>query len=97
MRSLEPTSQSTQPAALDAIATAWSNPAVFDLDPLFKLIATKSHPLFTLQIFLNGGLDGLHAWQRAHADVSSSFGALPSVFPPTPYDRVCLLDANVKL
>ena len=86
VRSLEPTLQSTQPVALDAIATALSNPAVFDFDPLFKLdavIATKSHPLFALlQIFLNGGLDGLHTWQRANADVSSSFGALPSVFPP---------------
>lgn len=78
VRSLEPTSQSTQTAALDAIATAVSNPAVFEFDPLFKLdavIATKSHPLFALlRIFLNGGLDDLHTWQRAHADVSSSFG-----------------------
>jgi hypothetical protein len=36
-RLLEPTSKSTQPAALDTITTAVSNSAVFDLDPLFKL------------------------------------------------------------
>ncbi|KAF8462486.1 PCI-domain-containing protein [Russula ochroleuca] len=78
VRSLEPTSQSAQPAALDAIATALSNPTVFDFDPLFKLdavVATRSHPLFALlRIFFNGGLDDLHTWQRAHADISSTFG-----------------------
>jgi translation initiation factor 3 subunit M len=77
VRSLDPTSKSTQPAALDAIATGVSHPAVLDFDPLFKLdavLATKSHPLFALlRIFLGGGLDDLHAWQRAHADVSSAF------------------------
>ena len=36
IRSLEPTSQLTQPA-LDAIAIAISNLAVFNFDPLFKL------------------------------------------------------------
>ncbi|KAH9983835.1 PCI-domain-containing protein [Russula vinacea] len=64
--------------ALDAIATALSNPTVFDFDPLFKLdavVATRSHPLFALlRIFFNGGVDDLHTWQRAHADVSSTFG-----------------------
>ncbi|KAI9449883.1 PCI-domain-containing protein [Russula earlei] len=78
VRSLDPASQSAQLAALDAIATALANPAVFDFDPLFKLaavVAARSHPLFSLlQIFLNGGLDELHTWQRAHANVSSTFG-----------------------
>jgi len=73
-----------QPAALDAIATAVSNPTVFDFDPLFKLdgvLAARSHPLFALlRIFLSGGLDDLHTWQRAHADVSSTFGASPLPF-----------------
>jgi translation initiation factor 3 subunit M len=77
VRSLDPASKSTQPAALNAIATAVSDPAVLDFDPLFKLdavLAAKSHPLFALlRIFLNGGLDDLRAWQRAHADVSSTF------------------------
>ena len=84
VRSLEPTSQSAQPAALDAIATALSNSTVFDFDPLFKLdavVATRSHPLFALlQVFFNGGVDDLHAWQSAHADVSSKFGASPRTF-----------------
>jgi translation initiation factor 3 subunit M len=66
------------------IATALSNPTVFDFDPLFKLdavVATRSHPLFALlRIFFNGGVDDLHTWQRAHADVSSTFGAPPSLF-----------------
>ena len=84
VRSLEPTAQSAQPVALDAIATALSNPTVFDFDPLFKLdavVATRSHPLFALlRIFFNGGVDDLHTWQSAHADVSSTFGAHPSLF-----------------
>ena len=84
VRSLEPTSQSAQPAALDAIATALSNSTVFDFDPLFKLdavVATRSHPLFALlQVFFNGGVDDLHNWQRAHAEVSSTFGAPPLLF-----------------
>ncbi|KAI0296093.1 hypothetical protein B0F90DRAFT_1811347 [Multifurca ochricompacta] len=71
VRSFDPASQTAQPAALDAIATGLSNPTVFDLDPLFKLdavIAAKSHPLFALlRIFLNGGLDELHTWQRLDA------------------------------
>ncbi|KAI0294537.1 PCI-domain-containing protein [Russula brevipes] len=54
------------------------DPAVFDFDPLFKLdavVAARSHPLFALlRIFLNGGVDDLHAWKRAHPDVPSTFG-----------------------
>jgi translation initiation factor 3 subunit M len=78
VRSLDPTSQSTTPAVLDAIATAVSVPSVFDFDPLFKLdavLAVHSHPLFALlRIFLNGGLDDLRSWQRAHADFIKSYG-----------------------
>ncbi|KAH9971432.1 PCI-domain-containing protein [Lactifluus volemus] len=78
VRSLDPTSQSTTPAALDAIATAVSVPSVFDFDPLFKLdavLAVHSHPLFALlRIFLSGGLDDLRSWQRAHADFIKSYG-----------------------
>ena len=89
VRSLDPASQSAQSAALDTIATAVSNPAVLDFDPLFKLdavLATKSHPLFALlRIFLSGGLDDLRAWQRAHADVSSKFGASPLPLVHTPF------------
>jgi translation initiation factor 3 subunit M len=65
--------------ALDAIATALSNPTIFDFDPLFKLdavLAAQAHPLFALlRIFLSGGLDDLHAWQDTHADTAMEFGA----------------------
>jgi len=40
VHSLDPASQATQLAALDAIATALSDPTIFDLDPLFRLDAT---------------------------------------------------------
>jgi len=60
---------------------ALSNPAVFDFGPLFKLdavIAARSHPLFALlRVFLSGGIDDLHAWQRANTKVSSTFGTPP--------------------
>ena len=49
VRSLDP-AQATQLAALDAIATALSDPTTFDFDPLFKLdavLAAQVHPLFT--------------------------------------------------
>jgi hypothetical protein len=89
VRSLDPASQSTTPAALDAIATAVSEPTVFDFDPLFKLdavLAARSHPLFALlRIFLSGGLDDLRTWQQAHADITNSYGitilALPALHP----------------
>jgi len=77
VRSLDPASKTTQPIALDAIATALSNPNIFSFDPLFKLdaiLAVQTHPLFKLlQIFLNGGLDELHAWQQAHASTITEF------------------------
>ncbi|KAF8263947.1 hypothetical protein EI94DRAFT_1772790 [Lactarius quietus] len=77
VRSLDPTSQSTQHTALDAIATALSDPSIFDFDPLFKLdavLAAQAHPLFALlRVFLSGGLDDLHAWQRAHANTAGEF------------------------
>jgi translation initiation factor 3 subunit M len=79
VRSLDPASPATQRSALDAIATALSNPTIFDFDPLFKLdavLAAQSHPLFALlRIFLSGGLDDLHAWQDTHADTAMEFGA----------------------
>ncbi|KAH9027551.1 hypothetical protein EDB85DRAFT_2171956 [Lactarius pseudohatsudake] len=37
VRSLDPASQATQLAALDAIATAVSDPTIFDFDPVLKL------------------------------------------------------------
>ncbi|KAH9053287.1 PCI-domain-containing protein [Lactarius vividus] len=51
VRSLDPASQATQLVALDAIATALSDPTIFDYDPLFKLdavLAAQAHPLFAL-------------------------------------------------
>ncbi|KAH8989688.1 PCI-domain-containing protein [Lactarius akahatsu] len=77
LRSLDPASQATQLVALDAIATALSDPTIFDFDPLFKLdavLAVKAHPLFALlRVFLSGGPDDLHAWQNAHASTAGEF------------------------
>ncbi|KAH9168177.1 hypothetical protein EDB89DRAFT_2074212 [Lactarius sanguifluus] len=50
--SLDPTSQATQLVALDVIATALSDPTLFDFDPLFVL----------LQTFLSGRPDDLYVW-----------------------------------
>ncbi|KAH9168178.1 PCI-domain-containing protein [Lactarius sanguifluus] len=77
LRSLDPASQATQLVALDAIATALSDPTIFDFDPLFKLdavLAAQAHPLFALlRVFLSGGPDDLHAWQNAHASTAGEF------------------------
>ncbi|KAH8988769.1 PCI-domain-containing protein [Lactarius hatsudake] len=77
LRSLDPASHATQLVALDAIATALSDPTIFDFDPLFKLdavLAVKAHPLFALlRVFLSGGPDDLHAWQNAHASTAGEF------------------------
>ncbi|ETW83622.1 hypothetical protein HETIRDRAFT_116256 [Heterobasidion irregulare TC 32-1] len=77
VRSLESSSPDAQHAAIDLIATALSYPTLFDFDTLFKLdsvLALKDHELFQLlQVFVNGGLDELKAWQDAHAD-AEKFG-----------------------
>ena len=69
VRSLDPKSAQARAAALDAVATALSHPAIFDFDPLFKLdavVAAKDDPLFALlQVFLSGGLAEYQAWQTA--------------------------------
>ena len=68
-----------------------SGPSVFDFDPLFKLdavLAAQSHPLFALlRIFLSGGPDDLRAWQRAHDDITQSYGKPSNSTTPYP----CLL------
>ncbi|KAH9057289.1 PCI-domain-containing protein [Lactarius vividus] len=77
VRSLDPASQATQLVALDAIATALSDPTIFDYDPLFKLdavLAAQAHPLFALlRVFLSGAPDDLHAWQSTHASTAAEF------------------------
>ncbi|TFK43819.1 hypothetical protein BDQ12DRAFT_643487 [Crucibulum laeve] len=71
VRALPPTSSEGEAAAIDAIATAFRLPTVFDFDPLFKLdavIAAKNNELFSLlQVFLNGGLAEFKAWEGSHA------------------------------
>lgn len=70
VRSLTPSSQAGQTAAVEAIAFALRLPSIFDFDPLFKLdavLAAKSHELFLLLlIFLNNGLSEYQAWEKAH-------------------------------
>ncbi|KAF8969390.1 hypothetical protein BDZ97DRAFT_240477 [Flammula alnicola] len=70
VRSLPPSSEAAQSAAVDVVATALRLPTVFDFDALFKLDAVlniKSHELFSLlQIFLNNGLPEFKAWESSH-------------------------------
>jgi len=66
-----------QSAAIDAIALALRLPAMFDLDPLFKLdavVAAKNHELFSLlQVFLNGGLPEFRSWCEKHPGVPEKY------------------------
>ena len=75
-----------QCSVLDTIATALSNPTIFDFDPHFKLdavLVAQAHPLFALLwIFLSGGLDDLYAWQHVHAGAVGELGTY-FFFSPT--------------
>jgi translation initiation factor 3 subunit M len=70
VRSLPPSSQAGQTAAIEAIAVALRLSTIFDFDPLFKLdtvLALKNHELFSLLlIFLNDGFPEYQAWERDH-------------------------------
>ena len=70
VRSLPPSSQAGQTAAIEAIAAALRLPTIFDFDPLFKLdtiLTLKNHELFSLLlIFLNNGLPEYQAWEKDH-------------------------------
>ncbi|KAI0065733.1 PCI-domain-containing protein [Artomyces pyxidatus] len=78
VRSLDSSSPDYQSAAIDTIAIALSDPSIFDFDALFKLdavVAAKSHPLFQLlQVYLNGGLEELKAWQSSHSGEAEKYG-----------------------
>jgi translation initiation factor 3 subunit M len=82
VRSLHPTSDIGQKAALDAIATALRLPSIFDFDPLFKLdavIAAKNHELFSLlQIFMNEGLPEFKTWARSHEGAFEKYREFPN-------------------
>ncbi|KAE9409790.1 PCI-domain-containing protein [Gymnopus androsaceus JB14] len=71
IRSLPPTSEAANAAAVKVIASALCNPNIFDFDPLFKLdavVAIKDHDIFSLlQVFLNDGLLEFQAWEKSHA------------------------------
>jgi len=70
VKSLPPTSETAQSAAVEAIASALRLPTIFDFDPLFKLdavVGVKNHELFALlQIFLNDGLPEFKSWEANH-------------------------------
>ncbi|KAI9432426.1 hypothetical protein H4582DRAFT_1100776 [Lactarius indigo] len=60
----------TQPAVIDVITTALSNPTIFDFVPVFELRTSSSmlsltahgHPLFAhLWVFLSSGFEDAHA------------------------------------
>lgn len=78
VRSLEPSSEAAQAAALTLIATALRLPTIFDFDPLFKLDAVlnvKNHELFSLlQIFLNNDLAEFKEWQSKYTQTLEKYG-----------------------
>ena len=78
-RSLPPSSQAGQNAAVEAIAVALCLPTIFDFDPLFKLdtvLAVKDHELFSLLlIFLNNGLPEYQAWEKTHPGALEKYRA----------------------
>ena len=79
VRSLPPSSQAGQAAAVDAITVALRLPTFFDFDPLFRLdtvLALKNHELFSLiMIFLNNGLPEYQAWEKSHPGVLEKYRA----------------------
>ena len=79
VRSLPPSSQAGQAAAVEAITVALRLPAIFDFDSLFRLdtvLALKNHELFSLLlIFLNNGLPEYQAWENSHPAVLEKYRA----------------------
>ncbi|KAJ8698776.1 hypothetical protein PTI98_005446 [Pleurotus ostreatus] len=77
VRSIPPSSPDSQPAAVEAIATALRLPSTFDFDSLSKLegvVAAKDHEIYgLLQIFLGGGLSDYLSWEASHADVFEKY------------------------
>ncbi|KAI9449221.1 hypothetical protein BJY52DRAFT_1215988 [Lactarius psammicola] len=84
VRFLDPASQATRLAALDAIAIALSEPTIFDFDPLDTVLTAQMHLLFELLRILSGRLDYLHAWHYAHTDVTGEYVS-PSPSLPNPF------------
>jgi len=81
VRSLPPSSQAGQAAAVEAITVALRLPSFFDFDPLFRLdtvLALKDHELFSLvMIFLNNGLPEYQAWEKSHPGVLEKYKIIP--------------------
>jgi hypothetical protein len=79
VRSLPPSSQAGQTAAIEAISLALRLPTIFNFDPLFKLdtvLALKNHELFSLLlIFLNNGLPEYQAWEKSHPGALEKYRA----------------------
>jgi translation initiation factor 3 subunit M len=79
VRSLPPSSQEGQAAAVEAITVALRLPIFFDFDSLFRLdtvLALKNHELFSLlMIFLNDGLPEYRAWEESHQGVLEKYRA----------------------
>ena len=79
VRSLPPSSQAGQAAAVEAIAVALRLPTFFGFDSLFRLdtvLALKGHELFLLlMIFLNDGLPEYQAWEKNHQGVLEKYRA----------------------
>jgi len=83
VKTLPPSSQEAQAAALTAIASALRIATILDFDPLFKLeavLAVKDHELFgLLQIFLNNSLTEFKIWVSNHPETLEQHGKLLSM------------------
>ncbi|KAH9051065.1 hypothetical protein EDB87DRAFT_1582957 [Lactarius vividus] len=69
-------SEVTQAAAPDAIATALSDPTIFDFDPLLKLdsvLAAQEHSFFAPLHISKVVLDDLNACQHIHVDTTVEY------------------------
>jgi translation initiation factor 3 subunit M len=79
VRSLPPSSQAGQAAAIEAITAALRLPTFFNFDSLFRLdtvLALKEHEIFSLlMIFLNDDLPEYQAWEKSHQGVLEKYRA----------------------
>lgn len=84
VRSLPPSSEAGQTAAIGTIALALRLATIFDFDPLFKLetvLALKDHEIFSLLlIFLNNGLPEYQAWEKGHPAALEKYRASEDFF-----------------
>ncbi|KAH7343459.1 hypothetical protein B0J17DRAFT_642429 [Rhizoctonia solani] len=78
LRSVSASSPNALEASTRVIASAVSEPSIFELDTLLRvdaIQAAKDHPLFALlKVFTSGDLAQYHEWEASHGSTLSEFG-----------------------